>query len=155
MQYCISDGGPSNPFWRPATLMKKYLGGLRIAAFLLDSLLITVGVLLSGFFLSSLVLRFFPTELIPVRVFWGIMVLLGMGYFLLRDGFGGRSAGKRIMGLHVMTLDGRPCSWWNSVKRNCTVFIPLFNLVELVLFLKDPHKPRLGDRLTKTHVEET
>jgi len=35
------------------------------------------------------------------------------------------------------------------------VFIPLFNLVELVLFLKDPHKPRLGDRLTKTHVEET
>jgi len=135
--------------------MKRYIGGLRIAAFLLDSLMVTVGILLGGFLMSSLVLRFFPTRIIPVRVFWGIMILLGMGYFLFKDGFRGRSVGKRIMGLHVVTQDHRTCGLLASARRNLTLFIPVLNLVEILIFLKNPHQPRLGDRLTRTQVEET
>ena len=135
--------------------MKKYIGGLRIAAFLIDSLIITVGVLLGGFLLSSVLLKLFPTYIIPIRVFWGLMVLLGILYFLFRDGFRGRSVGKRILGLHVAFGDNKPCTPVKSFKRNIVLFVPLLNLVELYLFLRNPHQPRLGDRIAKTQVEET
>ena len=135
--------------------VRKYIGGLRIAAFLLDGLVATVAVLLIGFLASSFMHKILPTRIGPINTVWGLMVLLGVAYFLCRDGFTGRSFGKRLMGLHVERADRGPCTLRASCKRNLSLLVPGLNLVELWLFLRRPHEPRIGDRFAGTRVEET
>ncbi len=135
--------------------VKKYIGGLRIAAFLMDGLAVAVAVLLAGSVVSFFAHKILPTRIGPINTVWGLMVLLGAGYFLGRDGFTGRSFGKRLMGLHVERADGGRCTLSASFKRNLTLLVPLLNLLELWVFLRHPHHPRMGDRLAGTRVEET
>jgi uncharacterized RDD family membrane protein YckC len=135
--------------------VKKYIGGLRIAAFLLDGLVTTVAVLLSGSLISFCTHKIVPTRIGPINTVWGLTVLLGIGYFLGRDGFTGRSFGKRLMGLHVARSDGGRCTFRSSFRRNLTLLVPGLNLLELWIFLRRPHEARIGDRFAGTRVEET
>lgn len=65
--------------------------------------------------------------------FYPLGLILGIIYISLSDGISkGQSAGKRLMGFAVKSLeDGQPCSYKQSAIRNLPFSIPLF--IALVL----------------------
>ena len=82
-----------------------------------------------------------------------------MVYLLLRDGIGGQSLGKLLLGLVVVNVrTGHLCSWKDSVLRNAFVLIPGANVVaiflESITIIRDRQGNRLGDRLAQTQVIE-
>ena len=81
------------------------------------------------------------------------------GYLLLRDAVGGRSIGKLLFGLVVISMKtGRPSSFAGSVERNLLLLLPGPNVVAVFLeartIVADPQGQRLGDRLAQTQVVE-
>jgi uncharacterized RDD family membrane protein YckC len=88
---------------------------------------------------------------------WGAAV--AALYLLLRDGIGGQSLGKLMVGLVVVNVQtGALCTWKGSVLRNVFVLIPGANIVaaflESITIIRDPQGQRLGDRLAQTQVIE-
>src|SRR5438874_11960099 len=68
---------------------------------------------------------------------------------------GGRSPGKRAMGLRVVDARGLPISLYQSVVRNIVRaldFAPAFYGVAAISSLIDPHHRRLGDLVAGTLV---
>lgn len=88
-----------------------------------------------------------------------LYLAFGAGYLLLRDAVGGRSIGKLLFGLVVISLQtGRPTSVAGSVERNLLLLLPGANVVAVFLetrtIVADPQGQRLGDKLAQTHVVE-
>ncbi len=135
--------------------MKTYFKGLRLAAFLIDTLLTTILILILENLLCAFFLKIFPKITIPIYITWIIFIILGVAYILFKDGFNGKSIGKRIMGLIVLQKDRKPCNFKSSFLRNFLLFIPLINLYEIYLFLSNPSRPRLGEKISNTKIEET
>jgi len=82
---------------------------------------------------------------------------LAVLYITFRDGlFGGQSIGKKILGIRVVHVDGRPISYVDSSFRNVLFIVyllmPLAILVETVAAYRHPERRRLGDRIGKTCV---
>ena len=82
---------------------------------------------------------------------------LAVLYITFRDGlFGGQSIGKKIMGVRVVHMDGRPISYVDSSFRNVLFIIyllmPLAIAVESVAAFRNTERRRLGDRIGKTCV---
>ena len=127
------------------------------------SLLLRVFAKALDFILIALV-----TEMVPKAGFYA-----GLSYLLISDGlFDGRSIGKRLMGLGVVsTVTGTPCSMKQSILRNAPlgaglllyrvpligwIFIVIISSVEFLILLGSKEGMRLGDELAKTLViEET
>jgi uncharacterized RDD family membrane protein YckC len=83
----------------------------------------------------------------------------GAAYLLLRDAVGGRSIGKLLFGLVVISLQtGRPSSFAGSIERNLLLLLPGANIVAVFLetrtIVADAQGQRLGDRLAQTQVVE-
>ena len=123
---------------------------LRIAAFLVDALSLAVVLIL-------------PASLISYGLTWassprGIQVVwwaaLGVLVFamLFRDGYRGRSIGKQLLGLRLVTPRGDGCGWGRSLVRNLPLVVPGWNLIEVVLVIAG--RARTGDRLARTAVTE-
>ena len=104
---------------------------------------------------------------LPVVAAWflylrsgNVLALAGAaGYALLRDGIGGQSLGKLVVGLVVVNIQtGRFCSWKDSALRNVFVLIPGANILAIFLesftIIRDPQGQRLGDRIAQTQVIE-
>ncbi len=100
-----------------------------------------------------------------------ILFYLSIPWFLFfslcRDGFGGRSPGKRIFGLAVVNLrNGNPCSINLSALRNLLMvlisifhwLLPLLGLVSLLIepiaVVTNAKGMRISDRWSKTQVVE-
>lgn len=67
----------------------------------------------------------FAPGVLKGRMF-GVGLLLGAAYLLLRDGipyaeWGARSLGKRWISIRPYRVDGAPMTWGASIKRNATV----------------------------------
>lgn len=88
--------------------------------------------------------------------------------------FKNRSIGKKIMGLEVVSLEGKDIDWTISVKRNLPIaigsafgIVPILGwiigsivgfalmVVEIVLTVTDNDGRRLGDRWANTQVAES
>jgi uncharacterized RDD family membrane protein YckC len=125
------------------------------------SLLLRVFAKALDFILIALV-----TEMVPKAGFYA-----GLSYLLISDGlFDGRSIGKRLMGLRVVsTAAGTPCSMKESILRNAPlgaglvlyrvpligwIFIVIISAVEFLILLGSKEGMRLGDELAKTLVIE-
>lgn len=79
------------------------------------------------------------------------MLLLEWGYFAgLEVAFGGRTAGKRALGLRVVTAEGASAGAAALLIRNLVRLVDL--VVGLPLVVLDPLGRRLGDRLAGTLV---
>lgn len=106
------------------------------------------------------------TEMLPKAGFYA-----GVTYLLISDGlFDGRSIGKRLMGLRVVSLaTGAPCSMRESILRNGPlgvglllfrlpligwIFIVVVSALEFLILLGNKEGMRLGDELAKTMVIE-
>lgn len=89
-----------------------------------------------------------------------VLGLAGAAFYLVvRDGIGGQSLGKLLVGLVVINVQtGRFCNMKDSVLRNVFVLIPGANVMavflESITILRDPQGQRLGDRLAQTQVIE-
>lgn len=69
--------------------------------------------------------------------------------------FGGRTLGKRAMGLEVLRADGLPVGWRESGLRNLMLvadFLPALYLAGLLSMLYDSQFRRLGDIVAGTQV---
>jgi uncharacterized RDD family membrane protein YckC len=108
-------------------------------------------------------------------IFYPAGPLLAFLYILIADGLkGGRSIGKRVVGLKVInTTTGKPATFKDSIQRNSTVAIPvLFFMVPLVgwilwfvigipilaieiyLMTRLEQHARLGDTMADTQVTQ-
>ncbi|HUP61464.1 MAG TPA: RDD family protein [Thermoanaerobaculia bacterium] len=123
---------------------------LRIAAFLVDALSISLVLILPGAIVSYAMTWTGSPKGIQL-VWWAALAILIVA-MLLRDGYRGRSLGKHLLGLRLITPRGEYCGWGRSVARNVPLIVPGWNLVEVVLVLLG--KPRTGDRIAKTMVTE-
>ncbi|MBD3388104.1 MAG: hypothetical protein GF416_03570 [Candidatus Altiarchaeales archaeon] len=128
--------------------------GRRVLAFLID-----VGVAflaLLAFLAMGYVLGLIADSAIVV-IAQMLMVLGGsiafLGYALARDGImGGRSVGKKALGLRVVKCDGSRCDLVSSGLRNISFIIPVVGVVELLLPVVDAEGLRLGDKIAGTQV---
>jgi uncharacterized RDD family membrane protein YckC len=124
---------------------------LRIAAFLVDALSISVLLVLPAALLSY-TLAWIGGEIKAIQIVWYVALAIVIIAMLFRDGWRGRSLGKQILGLRVITPNERPCGYLRSLTRNFSLVIPGWNLIEVVLVVAG--KRRLGDKIAKTTVTE-
>lgn len=123
---------------------------LRIAAFLVDALSISIILILPAS-IASYALTWASSPKGIQLVWWGALAVL-MVAMLFRDGFRGRSVGKHLLGLRLVTPRGEGCGYARSLVRNVPLVIPGWNLVEVVMVLAG--RRRTGDRLARTSVTE-
>lgn len=124
---------------------------LRIAAFLVDALSISLILVLPAALLSY-TLAWIGGEIKAIQIVWFVALSIVMLGMLFRDGWRGRSLGKQILGLRLVTPDEQPCGYLRSLARNFALVVPGWNLVEVVLVIFG--KRRLGDKIAKTTVTE-
>jgi uncharacterized RDD family membrane protein YckC len=124
---------------------------LRVAAFLVDALSMSVVLILPASVISYS-LAWFGGAVQGIAIVWSValgLLLLGL---LVRDGYRGRSIGKQMLGLRLVTPQGEGCGYGRSVLRNLPLVIPLWNLIEAALVVAG--RPRTGDRIARTLVTE-
>lgn len=127
--------------------------GSRAAACLLDTLFMAVGFIAVTIF-ASLIGDSVPGVAMALVAVATFLVLFG--YFVLFEAFGsGRTPGKRVVGLRVLTVDGARASFWRIVIRNVVRFIdylPAAYLVGMGTVLMSEKHQRLGDLAAGTIV---
>jgi uncharacterized RDD family membrane protein YckC len=124
---------------------------LRVAAFLVDALSISVVLILPAAGVSY-ALAWIGGSVKGIQIVWWVALAVLFVAILLRDGFRGRSPGKRMLGLRMITPSGERCGYFRSILRNVPLLVPVWNLVELVLVLAG--RARTGDRIARTTVTE-
>lgn len=91
-----------------------------------------------------------------VAVFLIVVFGLSFGYFVVFEAFaGGRTLGKRAMGIRVLNADGSPLTFWRSLVRNLVRLVdqlPTAYLVGIVSVLVTKRNQRLGDLAAGTIV---
>ncbi len=96
--------------------------------------------------------------------------LAGVGYMLIGDGLsGGRSLGKRLLGLVVLNREGSACQVKESILRNMILGggiilwkVPLIGwmlaavvfVLEFIILVGSPEGRRIGDEIANTRVVE-
>jgi len=124
---------------------------LRVAAFLVDALTMAVVLILPAS-LVSYTLAWVGGAVEAIAIVWmAALALLFIG-LLIRDGYRGRSIGKQMLGLRLLTPSGEGCGWGRSVARNLPLIIPVWNLLEAGLVISG--RARTGDRIARTSVTE-
>ncbi len=124
---------------------------LRVAAFLVDALSMSVILILPAS-LISYTLAWVGGAVQGIAIVWVVALVLLLVGLLIRDGYRGRSIGKQMLGLRLLTPQGEGCGYGRSVLRNLPLIIPLWNLIEAGLVISG--RPRTGDRIARTNVTE-
>lgn len=124
---------------------------LRIGAFLVDALTIALALIIP-FTIASYGLARVGGTARAIQLTWYVAMLVLLTGLLVRDGYKGRSPGKRLLGLRIVTPGGEGCSYARSFVRNLPLIVPIWNLVELFFVLRG--RPRTGDRIARTTVGE-
>ena len=96
-----------------------------------------------------------PSGLV-LAIFVVAVFMMLFGYFTLFEAFdGGRTPGKRLIGLRVLSADARPMTFWRSLVRNLLRLIDALSAVYLVgitSVLATKKNQRLGDLAADTIV---
>src|SRR5207237_10685038 len=124
---------------------------LRVAAFLVDALTISILLILPSSVISY-TMAWVGGSVKAISIVWFVALGILTIALLVRDGFRGRSIGKQMLGLRLVTPRGEGCSYVRSFVRNVPIIVPGWNLIELVLVFAG--KQRTGDRIAKTTVRE-
>src|SRR6202171_5631807 len=104
---------------------------LRIAAFLVDALSLALVLMLPSSIVSYL-LAWIGGSVKAISIVWAVALGILMAGMIVRDGFRGRSLGKQLLGLRLLTPRGEGCGWGRSVVRNLPLVVPGWNLLEVV-----------------------
>ncbi|HET7712332.1 MAG TPA: RDD family protein [Thermoanaerobaculia bacterium] len=95
---------------------------LRVAAFLADALMISIILIIPASAVSYGMAWFAGSE--RVQIVWFVALGIFLCFMLLRDGYRGRSPGKHLLGLRVVTPTGDACSYFRSAVRNLPIALP-------------------------------
>ena len=124
---------------------------LRVAAFLVDALTLSIVLVLPAS-ITSYAMAWIGGSAKAIQVVWWVALGILVIGILIRDGYHGRSPGKRLLGLRLVTPRGEGCGYVRSIIRNLPLLLPIWNLVEAILVVTG--KRRTGDRIAKTTVME-
>ncbi len=86
-----------------------------------------------------------------------LMFMVYIGYFIIFEALYGKTIGKHLLGLRVITKDGEPIDSRTSIVRNVLRIVdvlPLFYLIGAILVTRSEKKQRLGDRVANTVVQK-
>jgi uncharacterized RDD family membrane protein YckC len=136
--------------------------GSRTAAFIIDQLiLMTVNILIVlglFLFLYDLDRLFFMTEFLsfPIAITIIILFILNWGYFFFLEYFsGGKTLGKRIIGIRVIQENGHSITLLSSFIRNLLRIIdslPANYLIGILMIFFHAKNKRIGDLVAGTIV---
>ena len=116
----------------------------RLLAFFLDLAIPAAFADAAALAAAAAIWRFLP----PARALAGWMFLpagaAALAAFLLRDARGGRA--RRWLALEVSDGSGRPPGAWRSIRRNLTLLLPGWNVLEVWPLLSDGLAVRRSDR---------
>ncbi|HUP64934.1 MAG TPA: RDD family protein [Thermoanaerobaculia bacterium] len=126
---------------------------LRIAAFLADALVPAILLMLPAAAVSYGVVQVGAPMRYIALAWWGALAIFFL-WILFRDGWRGRSPGKRLMALQILSGRGVGCGWGRSFARNLPLIVPGWNLLELILVLFSRSGRRSGDRIAGTTLVE-
>jgi uncharacterized RDD family membrane protein YckC len=136
--------------------------GSRAAAFLIDQLIlmvINILILIATFFAIKGMsdLQFFLADnMLPLAVTVITLFVINGGYFFAFEFFsGGRTIGKKLIGIRVMQENGHSITLLSSFIRNLVRIIdalPVSYLLGIFLIFFHPHHKRLGDLVAGTIV---
>ncbi len=124
---------------------------LRVAAFLVDALTMSILLILPAS-ITSYAVAWFGGAVQGIAIVWAVALAIFLVGLLIRDGYHGRSIGKQMLGLRLVTPQGEGCGYGRSVVRNLPLIIPLWNLIEAGLVIAG--RPRTGDHIARTKVTE-
>lgn len=128
---------------------------LRIGAFLIDALGAALILMVPAALASYGVVWLGGASMRSIALVWYGALALLMLLILFRDGFkGGRSPGKRMLGLKIRTRRGTQCGFGRSAVRNLPMIVPGWNCLEAWLVLFSRNSVRTGDRIAGTIVHE-
>jgi uncharacterized RDD family membrane protein YckC len=124
---------------------------LRIAAFLVDALGMSIILILpaSG---VSYAMAWIGGSVKAIQIVWWVALGILLTALMIRDGYRGRSLGKQMLGLRLVTPRGEGCGWLRSIIRNLPLILFPWTLIEV--FLVVAGRPRTGDRIARTTVSE-
>ena len=129
--------------------------GSRMAAAIVDSVLLGLLLLLSAFGLYGLG-TLIESPLLTAGIGALTTSILAVGYFVafevLRDG---RTPGKSVFSLRVVSLDGSPVGFGASMVRNLLRFVdlfPVFPVLGPISILASDRNQRIGDLAGRTVV---
>lgn len=131
--------------------MSRNIMFLRLAAVLLDLLVLLFTSLAFGYLMTNVIHLLFPLSATITYLFWRILVVIVLVVFLSRDFLG--SPGKLLFGLSVFREKKRKVTLLTSLLRNIPLIIPGLNLYEAYITLWK-HRNRFGDLIAGTRVEE-
>lgn len=127
----------------------------RLVAFVIDILMIIASYVVLGFFLGLNII-FIPLAGLPMLGLWfyGGMFAFSWFYFVFQESSSWQATiGKRLMGIKVVDLKGRPISFWRATGRYFTkLFLrPIFMIgLSMIVFTKK--KQALHDKMAGTLV---
>lgn len=137
----------------------------RVVAFLIDAVIFGIAFFVIAILLfvstglssvmfgtsGSAAVAFLPLGLLPISWLWGILFLL---YFAVAEAWYGRTIGKSIMHLHVVTTDGSPTDLGKTFIRNFSKINWLLLLLDIIggLFTHTQPGQKFSDNLAHTIV---
>ena len=124
---------------------------LRIGAFLVDALILSL-ILILPTSAVSYATAWIGGSVNAIQIVWWAALAVLLAGLLGRDGYKGRSIGKHLLGLRLVTPNGGQCGYGRSVVRNFPLIVPVWNFLEVALVLAG--RPRTGDRIAHTTVTE-
>lgn len=129
--------------------------GSRIAASVIDALILGLLLILAAFGMFALVDRM-GSPLLAIGIGWLIALLLTIGYFVAFEVFNeGRTPGKTMFSIRVLGIDGEPVAFGPSVVRNLLRLVDLFPALPVlgaIAILVSERNQRLGDLAARTIV---
>jgi uncharacterized RDD family membrane protein YckC len=131
--------------------------GSRFAALALDTLVQSIVFIGLLFFVSILGQSGSETSGLWISAFFLVsFFVIYPGYFIVCEvAFSGRTLGKRVVGIRVVTTEGLPISFWRSLLRTVARlvdYLPGLYMVGIVCILTSSKNQRLGDMLAGTLV---
>lgn len=124
---------------------------LRIAAFLVDALALAIILILPSS-VFSYAMAWIGGSVKAIQLVWWVSLGIFMLGIMARDGLRGRSPGKQLLGLRLVTPRGDGCGLGRSLVRNLPLVVPGWNLIEAVMVIAG--HARTGDRIARTTVTE-
>lgn len=129
--------------------------GSRIAAAIVDALILGIVLLLAAFGMFALA-DWFSSPLLAIGIGWLVILLLVIGYFVAFEVFGeGKTPGKSMFGIRVLGIDGEPVGFGPSMVRNLLRLVDLFPVLPVlgpIAILVSDRNQRIGDLAARTLV---
>lgn len=91
----------------------------------------------------------------PGLTLYAYLAALTFAYYFIMEGLFAATLGKFMLKIRVLGVDGEPCSFAASFRRNLIRFIdwlPLFYILAGVAIVTSSKRQRLGDRFADTIV---